>query len=123
MKVCVGCGASIMPTRRVLVWSAAKSGIARFLLPAFIFPLAAIAQPAPEPALIPLPAHMETGEGQLKIDSSFTVTLTGYTEPRLVEAKDRFLATLMRETGIPFTQAGTTQHTTLTIQAAGASKS
>jgi hexosaminidase len=49
-----------------------------------------------------MPAHIVQGEGQFPIDGSFSVGLEGYKEPRLADAKERFLGTLMRETGIPF---------------------
>jgi hexosaminidase len=71
-------------------------------------------------ALMPEPAHLEAGTGQLALDGNFGVALKGYTEPRLVLAKDRFLATLGRETGIPFKNEGT--QVVLTIETQGASK-
>ena len=54
--------------------------------------------------LMPLPAQISLGEGQLPIDGSFSVRLEGYTEPRLVLARQRFLETLRRETGIAAAQ-------------------
>ena len=51
--------------------------------------------------IMPLPAHAVQGQGQFLIDGSFGITLQGYTEPRLVQARQRFLDTLSRETGIP----------------------
>ena len=79
------------------------------------------AQSAASLDLMPLPAHVVTGTGQLPIDGGFSVALTGYREPRLDVAKERFLATLGRETGIPF-QHGAADKATLTIQTAGASE-
>jgi hexosaminidase len=52
--------------------------------------------------MMPLPAHATQGEGQFLIDGGFAVTLQGYTEPRLLRARQRFMDTLSRETGIPF---------------------
>ena len=72
-------------------------------------------------ALMPLPAHVQTGDGQLLIDGSFSVALKGYTEPRLIAAKERFLATLGRETGVPFGSQSSTDPK-FTIETAGASK-
>ncbi|HUB30390.1 MAG TPA: family 20 glycosylhydrolase [Terracidiphilus sp.] len=69
---------------------------------ALLFAVVAIAQGADSPALMPLPSHMVMGDGQLTIDSNFSVALKGYTEPRLISAKARFLDLLFRETGIPF---------------------
>lgn len=52
--------------------------------------------------LMPLPSRIARGEGQFLIDGNFDVKLDGYTEPRLQLARQRMLATLNRETGIPF---------------------
>jgi len=63
------------------------------------------AQSAPrELNLMLLPAAYQMGEGQLAIDGTFTVGLTGYREPRLNGAVQRFLRTLSRETGMAFPQ-------------------
>lgn len=51
--------------------------------------------------IMPLPAHAIQGQGQFIINGSFGITIQGYTEPRLVQARQRFLDTLSRETGIP----------------------
>ena len=51
--------------------------------------------------LMPYPASVLRGAGSLKIDSSFTVALTGYSEPRLERAAERFLRTLHRQTALP----------------------
>ena len=50
---------------------------------------------------MPLPAQVEYGEGEFPIDGSFGVVLMGHKEPRLERARQRFLDTLSRETGIP----------------------
>ena len=72
--------------------------------------------------LMPLPAHLVTGAGQLPVNGSFSVELKGYTEARLVAAKERFLAKLGRETGIPFGKDAQADGATLTIQTMGASE-
>jgi len=43
---------------------------------------------AQQPALnlLPIPANIQPGAGSLRIDSSFSAALTGYTEPRLERA-------------------------------------
>src|SRR5271154_3433920 len=51
--------------------------------------------------LMPLPASVQIGTGRLLVDSSFSVGLTGYTEPRLERAVERFLRQLSRQTAIP----------------------
>jgi hexosaminidase len=71
--------------------------------------------------LMPLPAHVQTGDGQLTIDGTFGVELKGYTEPRLVAAEERFLAILGRETGVPFLKE-TSTNPKFTIETGGASK-
>jgi hexosaminidase len=70
---------------------------------------------------MPLPSHMVMGDGQLMIDSNFSVTLKGYTELRLVSAKARFLDLLCRETGIPFQQEAALDRATLVVTTNGAS--
>ena len=54
--------------------------------------------------LLPLPAAYQVGQGQLNVNQSFLVRLTGYKEPRLDHAVQRFLHTLSRQTGITFPQ-------------------
>jgi hexosaminidase len=51
--------------------------------------------------LMPYPSSVQLGSGSLKIDSSFTAGLTGYSEPRLDRATERFLRQLSRQTAIP----------------------
>ena len=41
--------------------------------------------------LMPYPAAAQHGSGALRIDASFSVSLTGYTESRLNRAVQRFL--------------------------------
>jgi hexosaminidase len=52
--------------------------------------------------IMPLPASMKQGPGEFLIDTHFAVTLEGFSDPRLQRARQRFLDTLNRETGIPF---------------------
>ena len=52
--------------------------------------------------LMPVPAEVSFGEGSLLIDSSFTVALLGYTEPRLERASARLIERLSTQTGIRF---------------------
>jgi hexosaminidase len=62
-----------------------------------------IVRPQGQPALnlMPYPSTVQPSNGRLKIDSSFTVGFTGYTEPRLDRAAERFLRQLSRQTAIP----------------------
>jgi hexosaminidase len=57
--------------------------------------------PQPLP-IMPLPASVTLGQGEFIVDGQFRVTFEGFTEPRLFRARERFLATLFSETGIPF---------------------
>src|SRR5690349_16060799 len=50
--------------------------------------------------LMPYPSSVQPGSGGLKIDSSFTVALSGYSEPRLERAAERFRRTLHRQTAL-----------------------
>jgi len=50
--------------------------------------------------LMPYPSSVQSGSGNLKIDSSFRISLTGYSEPRLERAAERFLRTLHRQTAL-----------------------
>ena len=60
----------------------------------------AAAQSSPELNVMPLPASYQLGSGQFAVNASFSVSLTGYKEPRLEAGVQRFLHTLSRQTGI-----------------------
>jgi hexosaminidase len=77
---------------------------------------------APALLLMPLPSHVVMGDGQFIIDGNISVALKGYTEPRLTLARERFLATLSRETGIPMKPDAQARPANFTIQTIGASK-
>jgi hexosaminidase len=63
-------------------------------------------QTAPALNLMPWPAKVQQGNGALKINESFRVAFTGYTESRLDRAGQRFIERLHRQTGILFTSHG-----------------
>jgi hexosaminidase len=50
--------------------------------------------------LMPMPAAVARSNGSFSIDSGFSMVFSGYSEPRLERARERFLRTLGRETGI-----------------------
>lgn len=79
------------------------------------------AQPEIPLSLMPMPQHVTRGEGQLKIDGSFTVGLEGYKDARLEFARKRFINTLSRETGIPYHDDVSTSEPTLVVKTAGPS--
>jgi hexosaminidase len=70
--------------------------------------------------LMPVPASVQRGSRSLRIDGSFSVALTGYSEARLERGVQRFLRQLSRETAIPFSNK--TSKGTLTIRTEHASK-
>jgi hexosaminidase len=50
--------------------------------------------------LMPVPANVQLGNGSLKIDTGFTVALTGHTDARLSGAAERFVERLAKQTGL-----------------------
>jgi hexosaminidase len=69
--------------------------------------------------IIPLPAKAVQTSGSLRIDPGLQIVLEGYTEPRLVRARDRFFVTLSRETGIVPVPSEPNQKTKFVIKTAG----
>jgi hexosaminidase len=53
------------------------------------------------PDVVPLPAHVQLGTGQLLVNGTFTVAIEGNRDPLVERAAQRFLTNLSRETGIP----------------------
>ncbi len=73
--------------------------------------------------LMPLPASAQPGTGSLRVDSTFSLVFTGYTEPRLERAGERFLRQLARQTGLPLSfKPAKMAKATLVIQTDHASK-
>ncbi|MGC2194790.1 MAG: family 20 glycosylhydrolase [Terriglobales bacterium] len=62
----------------------------------------ATAQTQPQLNLMPMPASVQMGAGQLLIDQSFSVAVTGFHDASLDGAVQRFVGRLSRQTGIPF---------------------
>jgi hexosaminidase len=74
-------------------------------------------------SLMPWPSSIQQGSGELRIEASFSVALTGHTEPRLDHSVARFLKQLNRETAFPnLAKSATTGKATLTIHTDHASK-
>lgn len=77
------------------------------LAPVFILPALLCSTPAlfgqaqPPNNLMPMPSEVAFTGGGLAIDSAFTVGFTGYTEPRLERAAERFVRRLAAQTGVP----------------------
>ena len=105
---------------------AAGHWIQAFCLIGFSLALSAAqlgAQQGPQVHLMPVPANVQLGSGSLRIESSFSVSLTGYTEPRLDRAVQRFMAQLSRQTALPFsTKSSGSSKPTLVVHTDHASK-
>src|SRR6266496_6867288 len=69
----------------------------------------AVAQSQPQLNLMPMPASVQAGTGQLPITQSFSVAVTGSQDALLDGEVQRFEEQLSRQTGIPFrAKAGAT---------------
>lgn len=88
----------------------------------FWFGASALHAQSVETALMPLPAHMTLGEGQFLIDGNFNISFDGYTEPRLILARERFMKTLFARTGVPLPAASQDRPANFTIKTTAASK-
>ena len=71
--------------------------------------------------IMPLPASVTPADGEFLIDGNFNVAFEGFTEPRLQRARLRFLGTLSKETGIPFSVEVPAGKAQLQIQTTGPS--
>jgi len=71
--------------------------------------------------VMPWPASVQAGSGSLRVDSSFSVALTGHTEARLDRAVQRFLRQLSRQTALPLATKASSKPT-LTVHTDHASK-
>jgi hexosaminidase len=81
------------------------------------------AQAQPQLNLMPVPADVRMGSGSLRVDASFSVALTGYTEARLDRAVQRFQQQLLRQTAIPLAPKAAGQaKATLVVRTEHASK-
>jgi len=73
--------------------------------------------------LMPLPTSVQPGTGSLRIDSAFSVALTGRTERRLERGVERFLQHLARQTALPISlKPSKSAQATLVIHTDHASK-
>src|SRR5215472_7424685 len=82
-----------------LVQNLGLKGFLLLFLFALLIPKSVRAQ-QPSLNLMPMPASVQAATGSLRVDSSFSVALTGYTEPRLGRGVERFLQQLARQTGL-----------------------
>ncbi|HSP62773.1 MAG TPA: beta-N-acetylhexosaminidase family protein, partial [Pyrinomonadaceae bacterium] len=72
------------------------------LIFAFFLASFASAQTQPQLNLMPMPANVQLGTGQLPINQSFTVAVSGAHDGSLDGEVQRFEKQLSRQTGIPF---------------------
>jgi hexosaminidase len=73
--------------------------------------------------LMPQPASVKSGSGALRIDANFAIAFTGYNEPRLDRARERFLTQLHRQTGLLLAKpVNNTSQATLAVHTDHASK-
>jgi hexosaminidase len=87
-----------------------------------MFPTMTAAQ-QPAPALLPVPAKVQTGSGSLRVEATFSVALTGHTEPRLERSVERFLHQLALQTALPLsTKAANNTKATLVVHTDHGSK-
>jgi hexosaminidase len=92
-----------------------------FVICALAVPATVRAQADKPLPVMPLPAQVVRGNGEFPIDGNFGIVLTGYKEPRLERARQRFLDTLSRETGIPLWRQAVLNKPRFTIHTAGPS--
>ncbi len=78
-----------------------KRGLGLLVLGVLMMTVATNAQEQHPLNLMPVPSNVQIGAGRLLVDSTFSAGLTGYTEPRLDHAVERFLRQLSRQTAIP----------------------
>ena len=75
--------------------------LALILVSAFAFASDSSTVPAGSSTnLMPIPAVMQMHPGILKLDGSFTVGITGYSDPRLQRAVQRFQGRIEGRTGV-----------------------
>lgn len=72
-------------------------------------------------SLMPMPARITPGQGQLLINASFSVALQETAGDRVKLGEERFVDRLSRETGIPFLPSSASSQPTMTIKASGQS--
>src|ERR1700728_2814434 len=76
----------------------------RFVLMSFLLVLTpfSVSQTQIQLSLMPMPASVQTGSGQLAITQGFSVTSTGNHDPSVDRGIRDFIVQLSRQTGIPF---------------------
>jgi hexosaminidase len=88
-----------------------------FVLTVFLQTAFVAAQAQPQPNLMPMPSSVQTAAGQMLVDGSFSVAVTGIHDASLDRGVQRFMTQLSRQTGIPFRPKPVSPGSTLTIHA------
>ena len=65
--------------------------------------------------LMPYPSSVKLGNGSLRVDATFSLVFTGYTEARLDRAGTRFLTQLAKQTGLLVSQKIVSKGATATL--------
>ena len=84
-----------------MVFGPSMRGLGLLMLGVFMTSSLAKAQEQRPLYLMPVPSSVQIGAGWLLVDSKFSAASTGYTEPRVDRAIERFLRQLSRQTAIP----------------------
>lgn len=87
----------------------------------FIISALAVAQTQSQLNLMPMPSNVQLGSGQLLVDRSFSVAISGHRDAILDRGVQRFLTQLSRQTGILFEATSGKKNPTLSIRAERAS--
>src|SRR5260370_16293783 len=107
---------------RTMAQNARLQGFGILVLCVLLYPAMTTAK-QPALTLMRLPAHAQLGSGSLHVDSAFSVAFTGYAEPRLERAGERFLRQLRRQTGLPLSfKPAKSGKATLVVETEHASK-
>ncbi len=67
----------------------------------FLFSAFAFGQTSPQPNLMPLPNSVQPGSGELLVDASFSVAISGASDPRVTRAVEIFLQDLRHRLAMP----------------------
>src|SRR6267378_3511598 len=70
------------------------------VIAALVLASLAVAQPQHGLNLMPMPSSVQAGVGQLPVDRSFSVAITGFRDATLERGVQRFVAELSRQTGM-----------------------
>jgi hexosaminidase len=105
---------------KVRLWSALQT--VALAATAFLMTRTAVGEIQPRLNVMPMPASVQIGTGQLLIDRSFSVTATGFHDSMLDGGVERFKDQLSRRTGLLLQKPADPSHPTLSVRAEHASE-